>query len=165
MKSLLTIWTVVLLVGSLVSCEEKASEKRHPGLQDLWECYEQSDWSDEKIATHLTGKWRWFYTDSPWVTEGHFIEDENLVLHFRSDSTLQVLKDGRVKKTVDWRVVPKNEDFFRLELSESVSQLYGFIVICRNTLVFNDSYRDGTDDYFERIEPQSEKRKKTYCNF
>lgn len=151
MKQLWTICCVLFIAAAMLKCEQKTAERRHPELQQLWECYNQSEWTADSLNTQLTGQWKWFYVESPWVAEGLFTEEENFVVEFSGDSTLYVLADGHVQDTVHYSLEPENGGNYKLSLHHGVQHLYGFIVLCEDVLVFNDSYRDGTDDYFYRV--------------
>jgi len=50
-------------------------------------------------------------------------------------------------------VTPKDGELYGLELDSSITTLlYGRILTCGEILEFNNSYIDGSDNYFKRIE-------------
>ena len=152
MKKIL-IGIIVLITFTIFSCDKEDITSRPMSQSEIWTCYNQIDWNDNKIRDELIGKWKWIYTESYWAPEkGRNTENENTQIEFFNDSTLHVLVGGEIKNTTKWTFIPKDGELYGLELDSSVSQLYGRILICGEIIEFNNSYIDGSDNYFERIE-------------
>lgn len=145
---------VLLSVFIYIGCDDEDIAQRPVSLEKMSNSYHQNEWNENIIAEELTGKWQWIYTENFWAPdEGQNTENENRVIEFLSDSTLHVFVNDELVESTRWIVIPVNSsDLFKLELDEPVQHLYGQILICDNTLLFFDSYRDGTDNYFRKIE-------------
>jgi len=145
---------VLLSVFIFIGCDDEDVAKRPVSLENMSDCYRQNEWNENIIAKELTGKWQWIYTENLWAPdEGQNTENENRGFEFLSDSTLNVFVNDEIVESTRWIVVPvNNSDLFKLELDEPVQYLYGEILICDKILLFFDSYRDGTDNYFIKVE-------------
>ena len=145
---------VLLSVFIFIGCDDEDVSKRPVSLENMSDCYRQNEWNENIIAKELTGKWQWIYTENLWAPdEGQNTENENRGFEFLSDSTLNVFVNDEIVESTRWIVVPvNNSDLFKLELDEPVQYLYGEILICDKILLFFDSYRDGTDNYFIKVE-------------
>lgn len=144
---------IVFIVFTIISCDKEDISSRPLSQTEIWTCYSQIDWNESQIRDELIGKWRWVYTENYWAPEkGHNTENDNTQIEFFQDSTLNVLIGGEIKNTTKWIIIPKDGELYGLELDSSVSQLYGRILICGKIIEFNNSYIDGSDNYFERIE-------------
>ena len=145
---------VLLSIFIFIGCDDEDVAKRPVSLENMSDCYRKNEWNKNIIAKELTGKWQWIYTENFWAPdEGQNTENENRGFEFLSDSTLNVFVNDEIVESTRWIVVPvNNSDLFKLELDEPVQYLYGEILICDKILLFFDSYRDGTDNYFIKVE-------------
>ncbi len=142
---------ILLILVTIISC---GKEDRPISQTDMWNCHNNSEWTDLKIRDELIGSWKWIYSENFWASDkGRNTENENTQIEFLSDSTLNIIIDGEHKGTTKWIITPKDGDLFGLKLdSPATTLLYGRILICGKIVEFNDSYLDGSDNYFERIE-------------
>ncbi|NPD48210.1 hypothetical protein [Lentimicrobium sp. S6] len=145
---------VALITLFCLSCDKEEITERPMSQTDIWNCYNDSEWSDVKIKNALIGKWKWTYTESYWAPEnGMNTESENTVIEFFNDSSLQIIENGELTNTAKWTVKPKDGELFGLELDSTITTLlYGRILICGVTLECNNSYIDGSDNYFIKID-------------
>ena len=150
MKNLFLVLTLILFC---ISCDKEDIYERPMSQTDIWNCYNDSEWSDVKIRDALIGKWKWTYSQNYWAqNEGWNTEKENTVIEFFNDSTLQISENGELIGTTNWTVNPKDGELYGLELDSTLTTLlYGRILICGETLEFNNSYIDGIDNYFNKI--------------
>jgi len=145
---------IVLFVFTIISCDKEDISQRPMSQTNIWNCYNDSEWTNLKIRDELIGSWKWIYSESYLAQDkGRNTENENTLIEFFNDSTLNVIVDGELKNTTKWIVTSKDGDLYGLKLDSSVtSLLYGRILICGEIVEFNNSYIDGSDNYFERIE-------------
>lgn len=120
---------------------------------EIWNCYQDSEWSVVKVKDALIGEWKWIYSENFWApNEGLNTEDKNTIIEFLNDSSVQIYVNGNLTGTTNWTVKPKDGELFGLELDSTITTLlYGRILICGETLEFNNSYIDGSDNYFQKI--------------
>lgn len=117
------------------------------------QCHNQIEWDSLSTATTLLGKWEWKFIECFAETEQMPSNDEykGLTVEFFSDNTLELVEpDGQIT-IAEWKIELEDGDFFGLDVTPGVLQLYGRILFCEETVKFNDHYRDGCDNFFEKI--------------
>ena len=145
---------IVLIVFTIISCDKEDISQRPMSQTSIWNCYNDSEWTDLNIRNEFIGSWKWIYSESYWAPDkGRNTENENTLIEFFNDSTLNIIVDGELKNTTKWTVTSKDGDLYELTLESSITPIiYGRILICGEIVEFNNSYIDGSDNYFERIE-------------
>lgn len=145
------IFTSMFLI---LSCDKEDVSQRPMSQTEIWDCYNDLEWKDIKIRNELIGRWKWIYSENYWAPDkGWNTENENTLIEFLNDSTLNIIVNGELENTTKWIVTPKDGELYGLELDSAISTLfYGRILICGETVEFNNSYIDGSDNYFKRIE-------------
>ena len=78
-------------------------------------------------------------------------------VHFSSNLTLKdgtpLYLNGSLDNGVQIFVITEDGKFYGMKLDSHVTQLlYGRIFICDELVEFNDSYIDGCDNYFKKIQ-------------
>ena len=138
----------------ILSCEKEDVPKRPISQTDIWNCYNDSEWSELRVRNQLIGKWKWIYSENFWAPdEGWNTESENTLIEFSNDSTLGIIVNGNLENTTKWMVTHKDGDLYGLEMDSTITTLlYGRILVCGEILIFNNSYIDGSDNYFKKIE-------------
>lgn len=150
---IISFWVILLLGLTALSCDSDGEEIEFPPLSqgEIWDCYQKREWNEQTIKDELIGQWRWIYSVSYWAPDdGRNTESENTLIRFSGDSTLNVVIDGSSQSSIRWSVVQRDGDLFGVDTENTVAQLYGRILLCDNLLEFNNSYIDGSDNYFER---------------
>ena len=103
----------------------------------------------QSLREELIGRWRWVYAVNYWAPdEGRNTENEELQVHLEDDSTLTVIRRGGVEQTTTWTVVLRDASLFGIDTDIFVGNLRGRILLCDNLVEFNNSYIDGSDNYF-----------------
>ncbi len=149
-KFILAFLSTLIFLG----CNDDDIDQRPMSITEISNCYKQQEWNENIITEELMGKWQWFYTENFWSPDkGRNTENEKLIVEFNSDSTVKVQINNEFHDSTRWIVVPlTNSDLYVLELEKPIQQLYGQILFCENILMFFDSYRDGTDNYFIKFD-------------
>jgi len=127
----------------------------------IWNCYQSKNWDEVKVFDALVGRWQWIYSENYTEGNGNSTESEKMIVEFFSDSTMLVFVNDRPGDTTKWLVIPKDGSLYGLKCDSSVAQLQGRILNCGDILEFNNSYIDGIDNYFERLEPEEIKQDTT----
>lgn len=150
LKRTFILISIILNIG----CDKEEITQRPMSETDIWNCYTNSEWTELKIRTELIGRWKWIYSENFWAPDkGRNAENENTVIEFLSDSTLNVIVGGELQNSTKWIVTSKDGELYGLELDAAVTTLlYGRILICDEIVEFNNSYIDGSDNYFKKIE-------------
>ena len=154
MKRIKSILLLLFLGIIINSCSKEKIPERPMSQNDIWACYNNSEWNKLKIREKLIGSWKWIYTECFWFPENaKNTENENVQIDFLSDSTLNVIVDGKRMSSTKWTVITEDGKFYGMKLDSHVTQLlYGRIFICDELVEFNDSYIDGCDNYFKKIQ-------------
>lgn len=120
----------------------------------MFNCHNKQQWNETSVANALIGKWKWIYSESYWAPEnGKSTESRNIILELFSDSTMTLTEDGTLNGGAKWIVGISDVDTYGIGLDTAITGLVrGRIFFCGNLLEFNDSYIDGSDNYFRRIE-------------
>lgn len=152
-----TMYFLVLVLLLLIfSCKKEKEEeiiKKPPTQMELWNCHTQTVWHKQNTFDELVGKWKWFYTENFWESNGGMnTENENTIIEFRQDSVLNVIVNGNLVGTTNWIIIQTDPPLFGLAMDSAIYQLHGRILFCDDLVEFNDSYIDGDDNYFRRIE-------------
>lgn len=136
-----------------ISCEKENKDEPPMSQTEIWDCYHEQTWDDLAIRDELIGEWQWIYTEaSSAPNNGQNTENENMLVQFYADSTLQVTINGEITKSTTWHVIQKDGELFGLEIESSIIELGGRILICDNILEFNYGYLDLSDNYFRKVE-------------
>ncbi|MGM0551644.1 MAG: hypothetical protein ACQESW_11240 [Bacteroidota bacterium] len=151
MKSVKTILSLLVLIP-LFACEKENTPQPPISIESMYSCHQLNSWTPEMTTDALIGKWQWVYFESFWSpNKGQYTEDQELYLHFTSDSTLYIIEQKDTTHTSKWKVITKDQSLYALKLTEPHPYLHGRLLLCENFLLFNNSYVDGTDNYFKQI--------------
>lgn len=147
-----SFWILILALPSLfLGC---GKDKNPPiSQQRIWDCHHEMTWDSAKVNDHLVGEWEWEYIGCYWTPDkANNDQYKGLTIEFKTGNTLEVKENGQVTQTSTWKVADGDADLFELEVEPPMILLYGRILFCGKQVEFNDSYRDGYDNYFRRKE-------------
>lgn len=139
----------LLAVGQ--SCENESNSPYD--YQAIWNCHHNSNWTLESTKTKIVGNWEWQYvaccgeTNNPYHNNK---ESKGLSIEFRNDET-GILIENNMIVDFTW-TIRTFTDIYSLEITPSITQLYGQLLFCDNIMMCNASYFDGADNYFEKKE-------------
>jgi len=146
----------LLLTIALFSCEKQNNPQPPLSLEDMHSCHQKKDWHAELLRDSLLGEWRWLYTQNFWAPEAaHYTTNQEVFISFRPDSLLHIVVREDTLHTTKWQVSLRRTNMYQLVLEEPHQYLHGDIVLCEDLLLFNNSYVDGSDNFFERVQPFS----------
>lgn len=139
----------------MLSCEKEKNPQGPISHEDIMDCFSSSEWSELEIRNELIGSWIWVYSESGSTNVGRDTRAENTILEFSNDSILKVVVNDNSINTTKWMVYPTQVGGgkFTMKLDSAISILpTGLIFICKENLEFSNSYIDGSDNYFIRVE-------------
>jgi hypothetical protein len=142
MKYRLIYLTFLILALGTESCKKDKSE-----MQLLWDCNKSQHFDSTKLANHLIGTWKWKKMSYGLTTTP---ADKNVVVLFDSKGKFSVSENSVTVTRGSWRLKPVDSEILGLSMDTPSQYLYGRILLCSDQLLFNDSYRDGADNYFTR---------------
>jgi len=164
-KTLLKLWICIALIvlgscGKENDLDETDPEETDPVVRqeppvtvpDMLACHRTATWDSAAIHDKLLGKWEWEYIRCFWSQEkGNYDDFEGLVIEFKEDSTLEVEENGQITQTSTWKVEKLYDGNHRIATDPIMLLLPGQILFCEDRVLFNDSYVDGCDNYYQRI--------------
>ncbi len=126
-----------------------------PDGQMLRDCHDQKMWSAQSLRAALVGEWRWYYSANDF--SGSFYPprntlDLNTVVVFGADTSYNVMEAGEVTHTTQWSLEEVQPGFFNADTETFKSPSLGFVILCDDLVEFSESYIDGDDNYFVRID-------------
>ncbi len=141
----------LLFAIAMLSCEQQKLPHPPKTLEDMHSCYQNKAWNEISLRDSLIGEWRWLYTQNFWAPEAaHYTTNQDVCITFRSDSLLHVITQGDTLHTTKWEIMLKQNNNYELALEAPHQYLHGNILLCEDLLLFNNSYVDGSDNFFER---------------
>lgn len=148
-KNKFALWTLIPII--LLGCNK--GEKPPIDQEDMWACHHETAWDSLQTNNTLIGEWEWEYIGCYWNPEdANCDEFKGLTIEFNPDNTLNVKQNGQITQTSSWKVVDGDIGVFKIDVNPYVNQVNGSILFCNNRIEFYDSYIDGCDNYFKRIE-------------
>ena len=146
------VYLAACLVGSIFLACTKDPYLSH-SRADIMSCIKNKDWDSNITGEALIGDWEWIYVSCISAPEiDHDDQYKGLSIKFNSDMTLEVKQDGQVTQTSTWNVVSSETEYLVIEADPYVTQLSGRILFCDDLMEFNQSYIDGCDNYFKRVQ-------------
>lgn len=73
-------------------------------------------------------------------------------MNLTKEGAFTVTENSVVITQGNWNLRVADFDNFELDLNNPSTYLYGRIVLCESQVLFNDSYRDGSDNLFVRMD-------------
>lgn len=150
---------LLLIMVTLLCCSKPKSKPATPPetppvtLQTMTECHRTASWDSAKIQSRLLGKWGWEFIQCYWNPEdGNSKDFQGLSVEFKPDNTLEVKLNGETTQTSSWELVNLNDGYYKIQAKPLVLQLPGRILLCTERVLFSDSYTDGCDNYFKRLD-------------
>lgn len=136
---------LLIIFSELVSCMKEKLDINH-----FWQCSMSQNLDLEAISNKLVGSWTWTKQSCFWtnITKS---ADRNIKVSFNSNETFSVYENSNTLTQGTWKLKQVDGNFVGLDLSSASEYLYGRILFCNNQVLFNDSYRDGCDHLFIKI--------------
>ncbi len=142
---------LVVLTLAITSCDKDKMDAEF-NYTTFWNDHHQTSWDSTLTAQHLLGTWDYIYgyCCSEGSNQSFFsTADQKLQVRF-SSSLVELIEDGELIQTSTWSLHLEDGDLFGLSVESSIQQLHGRIMFSKNMAIFNGSYRDGWDSWFER---------------
>ncbi|MFA9388316.1 MAG: hypothetical protein ACERKD_00825 [Prolixibacteraceae bacterium] len=144
---------LIVLFGIVLSnCNDSNVDEPPFDINENLACYNKTEWDSQLIKNKLIGTWNWVYTQSYSSPDnGINTEPSNINIRFDNDSILTFIENEKTKFTTRWNVVSKENSYFEIDTDSTINHIFGRIIICDDHLLFNGSYIDLSDNYFNKI--------------
>lgn len=140
----LALFFLTLFAG-LISCKKETLD-----IKSFWQCNQSQNLDTTGISSKLIGSWYWSKQACGDGAGKAKTADKNIKVTFRTDRTFFVDENAALLTQGTWKLVQVEGNFWSLDLSSASEYLYGRILFCDNRILFNDSYRDGCDNLFNK---------------
>lgn len=127
-----------------------ACKKDKLDISSFWNCHQSQNLDTAAISTKLFGAWKWSRQvcgDGAGKTK---TADKSIKVTFRTDRTFSVDENATSLTQGTWKLVQVDGNSWELDLSSASEYLHGRLLFCNNQVLFNDSYRDGCDNLFNK---------------
>lgn len=117
----------------------------------MWDCHRALNPDSASISEGLVGTWIWKtqqYILTEKVTKP---ADKKIKVTFRADRTYTIEEESTIITQGTWGLKPEDYTAWGLDLSSRSTYLYGRILLCKNQVLFNNSYIDMSDYLFTRV--------------
>lgn len=159
MKPIIAILILLFAVMAVqISCK-KANEtevipiqKPPIALDSILTCYKQRKPDSADIRNSLLGKWQWTFIKCYWNPENANSEDyKTHSIEFKQNDSVEVKVNGQLTQKSSWKLTKLNDGYYKLSMNPIVVLLPGKVLFCGDQVLFYDSYVDGCDNYFKRL--------------
>ena len=146
MKNLFFVLGIMLF--SLNACEESSLRKEY-NVQDFSSDHASQSWDSTSTANKLIGSWQWVYTES--CVEGNLTGEgktsEEFIVEIRS-TEIRIYRQDEFVESTGWSLEIEDGSYFGINTQSGIHQLRGRILFSGDRILFQNSYLDGTDNYF-----------------
>lgn len=119
---------------------------------DMSVCHNNSAWDSAQIHNKLLGRWEWEFIECYWNPEDANNTDfKGLMLNFNTDSTVLVTDSSGNIQTSCWQLQATNSGYWIMRTTPLVYQLPGRVLFCGERVLFSDTYVDGCNNYFKKL--------------
>lgn len=149
-KLQLFLLAVVLVIGQGCKDDENALYD----YQTIWNRHYETTWTYESTKNKIAGVWEWRYVKCCGEATKPYqngTESEGLRINFNKDGTGIIINQG-VFDEFTWDIEQKDNDLYGFQTTPAISQLSGRVLFGDQIMMCNDSYIDGADNFFRKIE-------------
>ncbi len=119
-------------------------------INSFWQCNSSQNLDSTAISNKIVGSWTWAKQSCFWTGKTK-TADKKIKVTFNSNATFTILKNSSIITQGNWKLNTIDSNMWGLDLTPSSDYLYGRILFCNDQVLFNDSYRDGCDNLFEKV--------------
>jgi hypothetical protein len=138
---------IIILILTLIlnSCKKETIN-----LNEFWQCNKSQNLDTIAIANKLTGSWTW-RKQSCSSSGKTILADKIVKVTFNSNRTFSLSENAIIVTQGNWKLKIVDSNIYGLDLTPQSEYLYGRILFCNDEVLFNDSYIDGCDNLFCKI--------------
>ena len=150
MKKVIVIISFVIAGLIIHSCKkDKSSEIDWKAIK---ECNNAMHLDTTAVASNLVGKWQLKAWYCGFCTEpGTHNPDKTVIISFTSARLFTVTENSTIVTQGNWYIGKVDTNNWGLQTSSPSRYLFGYILFCDNQVMFSDSYIDGADNLFDKV--------------
>ena len=119
-------------------------------INRIWDCHTTENKFPSQISANIEGAWVWqnvtCYGKSPETLSAN----KQVVITFNDGGLYKIFESGKITSEGSWTLSRADADNWTITTSSPSVYLNGYILLCKNEVVFFSSYLDGCDYYFTR---------------
>ncbi len=143
---------IVSLCAFLVmSCEQERLAVPEIKANEFWDCHKSQELDSIKLASKLVGAWTWKKQACYWGGKTVYA-DKDLQVTFTGNRICILRENSSIVSQGSWKLKAVDSNMFVLDLEHSSIYLHGIILLCNGEVVFSDSYIDGCDYLFTKVD-------------
>ena len=151
-----------LLSFLLFSCNKKEpaapvksglvpKDENNARFKALYSCYSNNNRDSNGMADGLIGTWKLDYSYNYWTADATYADKEVLITFF-PNRTLIIKESGVSGSARNWSLYLDNSTSWMLQVNPMFEYLRGQIFLCDTEVMFYNSYIDGFDYYFTKVD-------------
>ncbi len=127
-----------------------ACKKDSFDIASFWQCNSSQNLDSTVISNKIAGSWKWT-KQSCFSTGKTMRADKDIKVTFNTNGTFAVLENSTIITQGNWTLRVVDSNMWGLDLTAPSTYLSGRILFCNSQVLFNDSYIDGCDNLFEKV--------------
>ena len=146
---------IFAFVTGTQSCnKEKADTTKQqpvprPDIDHIRKCHNKENPYPSQINANLQGTWVWQSYTCYGAKEQTLSAGKIVVLTFSDGGLYKVYENSAVIEEGSWTLTQNSAgDNWTITTTNPSAYLGGYIVLCKNEVIFSSSYKDGCDYYF-----------------
>lgn len=132
------------IFAGMTSCKKDKLD-----ISSIWQCNKSQNLDTTAISNKIIGSWTWIKQSCFWTGKTK-PADRNIKVTFKNNHTFFAIESSNLLTQGTWKLMEVDGTSSELDLSTPNELLYGRILFCDNQVLFNDSYRDGCDNLFNK---------------
>jgi hypothetical protein len=139
------VFFTLIAVAGILGCK-----KDKLGIESFWQCNQLQTLDTIAISSKLIGSWNWSKQICGTGAGELKTADKNIKVTFKTDHSFSVYESATLLTQGTWKLVQVDGSYWGVDLSSVSTYLYGRIFFCDNQVWFNNSYKDGCDNFFNK---------------
>jgi len=146
----------VFFLFLFISFSTCRTDDLNPPVDDIDSCHFELNLDSLQIANNIIGTWQWVYEFGTGTLKTFESSSSQLgvSIQIKSDGSLIVFRDGELDSEMTWHLENHTgggvSDWY-LVCDPFNSLASGYVRICDMYLALKNSYTDGSDHYFKRV--------------
>lgn len=151
------ICAVFFTVLGFYSCKKEKADQLNTSVNTptvdidrIWNCHSAENPYPSQISANIEGTWVWQSNRCYGSNDTTLSANKHVVVIFNDGGLYKIFEDSKLVSEGTWGLTNTGGNDWVITTSSANSYLKGYVLLCKNELVFSSSYVDGCDYYFIR---------------
>lgn len=146
----------VFIIVAATSCRKEKADQvpaQHTGgfnIQEIKDCHSKNNQYPSQIISKLEGTWAWLSYTCYWSADSTFTANKHVVATFSDAGVYRVYENSKIESEGTWKLSQVDNNIWSIITEKPSEYLNGYIWLCNNEVIFQNSFLDGCDYYFVR---------------